>query len=287
SSAGSGSISVTVQAGGLEAGTYNGTVILTNTVAGAQMQVPVSLTLAQTVANQIPTNGVVNGASFQGGGVAPGEVIAIYGTRIGPSVLTSGRVTSGILDTLVAETRVVFDGVAAPLIYVSENQIGAIVPYSVAGKSSTEMQVEYRGTRSNTVQLSVTEASPAFFTASANGRGQGGFLNEDLSYNNPANPTEKGKIVVLYATGEGQTNPAGVDGKIATEPYPAPRLPVTVRVGGEDADILYAGAVAGEVAGLLQINARIPMSAPSGAEVPITLTVGGATSPPGVTIAIR
>ncbi|HYP14553.1 MAG TPA: SBBP repeat-containing protein [Bryobacteraceae bacterium] len=286
---GSGTASVAVfpQVNNLQPGTYGGTLTLVSTASGTRTAIPVSLTLSQA-SNQIPANGVVNGASFQSGGVAPGEVVTIYGTRIGPSALTFAQVnSSGFFATVAGETRVLFDNVPAPLIYSSENQISAIVPYAVAGKTTTQMQVEYRGTRSNAVALAVADASPAFFTAAANGRGQGAFLNENLTYNSASNPADKGAQVVLFATGEGQTTPTGIDGKLATDPYPKPRLPVMVQIGGQTAEVLYVGATPGQVAGLLQINARIPMNAPSGAEVPITLTVGGVSSPMGVTLAIR
>ena len=51
------------------------------------------------------------------------------------------------LATTLAETRVLFDNVAAPLVYVSASQLSAIVPYGVAGKATTAMQVAVKGPR--------------------------------------------------------------------------------------------------------------------------------------------
>jgi uncharacterized protein (TIGR03437 family) len=57
-----------------------------------------------------------------------------------------------------------FDGVPAPFIYTVENQLSAVVPYAVAGESSTQVQVEYRGTRSAPATLQLALSSPAIFT---------------------------------------------------------------------------------------------------------------------------
>jgi uncharacterized protein (TIGR03437 family) len=93
-------------------------------------------------------------------------------------------------------------------------------------------------------------------------------------------------IVVLFGTGEGQTTPGGVDGAIANSVYPKPVLPVSVSIGGINADVLYAGAAPGKVAGLIQINVRIPDSVPSG-PIPISMTVGTRTSAAGLTVAVQ
>ncbi len=42
-------------------------------------------------------------------------------------------------------------------------------------------------------------------------------------------------------TSEGQTSPVGVDGKLASVPYPSPNLPVTVAIGGQTVTPIYAG----------------------------------------------
>jgi len=92
---------------------------------------------------------VVNAASYVGGGVAPGEIVTIFGSAMGPSELVPLRLTDDRrLATALAETRVLFNGVPAPLVYVSDKQVSAIVPYVVAGRSSVDVQVEYAGLRS-------------------------------------------------------------------------------------------------------------------------------------------
>jgi uncharacterized protein (TIGR03437 family) len=231
--------------------------------------------------------GVVNAASFQGGPVAPGEIVTIFGTGIGPPVLAGVSLTrAGAFATFVADTQVLFDDAPAPLVYVSQGQTSAIVPYGVAGRANTQMVVEHQGRRSSPVALPVTATAPALFSLNASGRGGGAILNEDNSVNTESNPAAKGSIVVLFGTGEGQTDPPGTDGRLAAGVFPKPVAPVSVRIGGQPAEILYSGAAPGLVAGVLQVNARVPSGVDSG-NIPVVLTVGGASSQPGLTVAVR
>jgi uncharacterized protein (TIGR03437 family) len=86
--------------------------------------------------------------------------------------------------------------------------------------------------------------------------------------------------ISLYATGEGQTEPAGVDGKLDSTPA-RPVLPVSVTVNGMPATVLYAGGTPGQVAGLMQLNVQIPNGVQSGGYVPVVLQVGDASTTPG------
>jgi uncharacterized protein (TIGR03437 family) len=239
-------------------------------------------------APRLAESGVVNAASFAPGPVSPGEIITIFGSRIGPAQLVTFRLTpAGLFDTTLAETKVAFDNVPAPLIYVSATQVSAIVPYAVAGKATTQLQVEYKGIKSNVLSLAVAPAAPGIFSLDSTGKGPGAILNQDMSVNSASNPASRGGIVVLYATGEGQTKPAGVDGKPAAGELPTPVLPVSVRIGGLEAEVLYAGGAPGLVAGLLQVNARVPEDVSSGNSVPVVLKVGAAESQPAITVAVQ
>ncbi len=265
--------------------------VTATSVADATKSASAFVTLV-LVAPAITQQGIANAASFisslLSGGVAPGEILVFYGTRMGPRDLVNLQLTpAGFISTLLADTRVLFDDVAAPLIYVSEGQIACIVPYSVASRSNTNIQVEYLGVRSNTVSMPVAPSSPGIFTANQAGTEQAAAFNQDASPNAPSNPAGKETIMVLFATGEGQTNPSGVDGKPATVPLPRPTLPVDVFFGGVRAtEILYAGGAPGLTAGLLQLNVVIPAGAPSG-NVAIRVRIGESMSQGGVTVAIR
>ena len=158
---------------------------------------------------------LVNAASYAGGGVAPGEIVSIFGRAIGPAELTPLQLAAdGRLATTLAGTRILFNGTAAPLLYVSATQSSAIVPYGVADKPAVVVETEYQGVRSDPLTLPVASARPGIFAQNGSGSGQGAILNEDGTFNSPDNPAARGSIVVLYVTGEGLTDPAGVDGAI-------------------------------------------------------------------------
>src|SRR5262249_23525903 len=91
---------------------------------------------AQGPAPQILAGGIHNAASLTGSAIAPGEIIAISGAGMGPVAPLQMSVRSGLADTLLGGTRVLFDDVAAPLVYVQDTLIRAVVPYSVAGKQN-------------------------------------------------------------------------------------------------------------------------------------------------------
>ncbi len=232
-------------------------------------------------------NFVVNGASGQLGPIAPGEIVALFGEGLGPAVLSGARLNAeGLVAADIEGTRVLFDEFPAPLVYASANQAAAIVPYEVAQRGSTEVTFETDGIRSNPLVVNIARAAPGIFTQNSSGGGLGAILNQDNALNSGARPAAKGSVVVLFATGEGQTSPEGSTGRIAATVFPRPTLPVSVQVGGIDAEVLYAGAAPGQVAGLLQVNLRVPEGIASGL-VPIVVSVGGAPSQTGVVLAVR
>jgi uncharacterized protein (TIGR03437 family) len=236
----------------------------------------------------ISANGVVNAAGYAGGSVSPGEIVAIFGSGLGPSTLVGLQLDSkGYVSTSLATTQVLFDGVAAPLIYTWAGQVSAVVPYAVSGKTSTQVQVSYQGQNSNVVAMPVTNAVPGIFTTDASGVGQGAILNQNGTVNSAANPAAMGSYVSVYATGEGQTRPGGTDGKPADAPAPVPIATVTATVGGLNAQVQYAGGSPGLLAGLLQVNVLVPQKIATGPSVPIVLTIGGQPTQTSVTLSIR
>ncbi len=235
----------------------------------------------------ITAAGVVNAGSYAGNGVAPGEIVTIFGTNLGPGTLVSNTVTNGTLGTSAGGTTVRFDGVAAPLLYSSGGSVSVVVPYETFGKAATSIQVQYQSGLSNTVSVPIVTASPAIFTLDASGKGPGAILNVDFTLNSANRPVARGGAVMVYGTGEGQTNPGGSNGLIAVAASPFPILPVTASVGGKPAQVLYGGAAPGLVAGAFQVNVLIPADAPSGAAIPIVITVGDKSSRADVTVAIQ
>ena len=94
-------------------------------------------------------------------------------------------------------------------------------------------------------------------------------------------------MVLLFLTGDGQTNPAGVDGRLALDTLPRAAAPVTVAIGGAAAQVLYSGVAPQSIAGFTQFNVVVPDGAAAGAAVPVVVTVGGVSSPTGVTVAVK
>jgi uncharacterized protein (TIGR03437 family) len=244
-------------------------------------------TISGSTAGSPTINAVTNAASNLGGPIAPGEIVVLYGSGLGPAQLTSANVGSdGIYGTTLAGSRIQFDGIAAPLLYASASQVAAIVPYEVTG-AGTGVSVTYQGQTSAPATVALAGSAPALFTSDSSGQGQAAEINQNGSINTSSAPASIGSVISLFATGEGQTSPAGVDGKPASPPLPTPILPVTVTIGGVTvSDPQFVGGVPGGVAGLLQINASVPPGVTPGSAVPVAIRVGEATSQAGVTIAV-
>lgn len=244
-----------------------------------------AIRVLKPMAALLSLSSVSNAASNLSGAIAPGEIVTMYGSIIGPAQLTQARLdVDGRYGTSLATTRVLFNGTPSPILYTWSTQVSAIVPYGLNGNTAS-IQVEYQGVKSDPVLIPIAPSAPALFTMDSSGRGQAAAFNQDGSLNTASAPAKAGSIVVLYATGEGQTSPAGVDGQLATTAYPKPLLRVEVTIDGKPAEVFYAGAAPGIVAGLMQINARIPTNAQVG-PVQVAVTVGSATSQGGVTLAV-
>ncbi len=230
--------------------------------------------------------GPVNAASFLLGDIAPGEIITLFGSGLGPAQGLGAQLDGqGRISRLVAESRIWFDEFAAPLFYTQSDQVNAQVPYGIEGRARVMVQTEYQNALSNLFTANLAAAAPGLFTLTE-GRGPGAILNSDLSVNSAARPAPRGSEIVLYATGEGQTQPASVEGALAQLPFPAPVLPVAVRIGGAPATVRFAGAAPG-FAGLLQINVVVPANITPSSSVPVELQIGGFAGQPGVTVAIN
>jgi uncharacterized protein (TIGR03437 family) len=229
--------------------------------------------------------GIVNAASYTSSSIAPGEVVAIFGQHLGPSsVATNSFSDSATTNAQLAGTEVTFNGIPAPLVYTSTGAVAAIVPFEIEGTGAATMSVTYNGQTASSRKVTMADSAPGLFSADASGSGPGAILNSDSTLNTASNPAKGGSFVVLYATGGGQTNPPSNSGSIATSPMPLAQK-VSVTFGGVPADVLYAGSAGGEVAGIVQINVRVPLGV-SGV-VPVSLSIGGKSSQSTVTIAIQ
>jgi uncharacterized protein (TIGR03437 family) len=216
---------------------------------------------------------VLNGASFvshmQFGqpGISPGELVTFKGVGLGPASGASFSVVDNTVGTSLGRTKVLFDGVAAPLLYTQDHQINAIAPYALSGKAQTSIQIESQGKTSQSVTIPVSPVSPAVFT---NFQTSGGLvLNQDFSLNSVDNPVARGSAIVLFVTGAGQTSPTSVDGQVS-QSAGGLQTNVTARLDNVSISpvdlpisVLYAGPAPGLVSAVEQINVQIPADLPS------------------------
>ncbi|MGD0778292.1 MAG: hypothetical protein ABSC05_36380 [Candidatus Solibacter sp.] len=244
--------------------------------------------LLQFTGGGTTVSAVTSGASLLNGPVAPGEVIVIWGSGLGPSQLAQYQLDSnGMVPTSVGGTSVYVNGIAAPVLYASANQVAAVVPFGIPG-SLSQLFVQYQNVTSAPFNLSVASQIPAIFTLNGSGAGQAAAVNnKDGSINGASHPAKVGDYIQLYITGAGQTSPSGADGTI-NDPssLPVPVGAVNVTIGGLPANVNFAGGAPGSVAGVFQVNAQIPSGIAAGSAVPVVVQVGTSNSQPGVTIAV-
>ncbi len=204
---------------------------------------------------------------FPAGAVAPGEIVTLFGSGFGS-----------------AQPSVSFGPSPAPILYFSDCQINAVVPYEVIPSLTTLVTVQPGGGSGaqalGPVKLPVVVAAPAIFTINESGAGQGAILNQDSSVNSSTNPAAQGSIVSVYLTGVGALSPNISDGSLGplSPPYPAPLTNVGATVGGVNAPVIFAGQAPSLIAGATQLNIQIPQNAPIGPAVPIVIYAGGYAS---------
>lgn len=231
---------------------------------------PISPVVTPTQPASAPTLAIENAASMAQGAVAPGELVTLVGSGLGPESGVGGLLNSaGLVGQLVSGTEVEFDGVLAPVFSAQYSQVTVQVPYSVAGNTVTNIVVLYLGQTAGTASVAVANAAPGLYTQ---------VLNQDGSINSPGNPAPRGSTMVFSATGEGLRNDANVTGLPAAAPYASPLQPVSLTIGAAVASIAYASAAPGQV-GVLQVNAVAP-NGPPGGPAAVVLTVGAASSVP-------
>jgi len=239
--------------------------------------------------DEISLTCVEHGASFTPGEVAPGQIVSLFGSGLGRRTAAGLVVAAGRVTTEIDGIRVLFNGEPAPLLFLWWNQINAVVPYGIAGSSEVEIVVVKDGVESEPFVLPVSDAHPGLFTRDSTGSGVGALLNADGSINTADNPAAAGSVVTLFGTGEGSPDRLVADGEVIgdiLDNLPRPTLPVTVMIGSQAAEVLYAGAAPELVAGVLQINVRIPAGTPPGL-APVRVTVGGKFSRQSVSVAVE
>jgi uncharacterized protein (TIGR03437 family) len=209
--------------------------------------------------------GAANGASFQHT-YSPGMILSVFGSQLAPSAANASSVPLPVATEGVAAT---INNVAAPLYYVSPDQLNIQIPYETAVNQVATLRINNNGLIGS-FQFNVAPAAPGIFTNAS------GALS-------PSGSANRGAIVSLYMTGAGAVNPqvatgaAPADGTAVTS-LPVPSQNVVVTVDGVPAAIEFVGAPVGLV-GVIQINFYVPTEIPDGTQ-PVVVTVGGEASAP-------
>ena len=231
---------------------------------------------------QINPGGIVNGASYAmaPAPVAPGSIASIFGSNFALNI----NFPAGLpLPTTLGGVCLTFDGVPAPLFFVSPAQLNVQVPWELTGRTTSQVAISSTGFPGQplTVTVNLLQQSPGIFTFSGDGQGAGAILHSSNSSPVTAsNPATIGEIVSIYATGLGPTSPAlgtglpaPTDGTVYNTTGPG----AAVFIDGANAPVGFSGLAPGFV-GLYQVNVRIPSNAPVGTNIPVQIIQPGQSS---------
>ena len=261
----SASASITVAAAQLQVGAnsivaqYGGDTTLNAATA--------AITVAVTVTSSGPPaiTGLANGASFRQT-YAPGMVLTIFGSNLADTIWIASSVPLPVQSSGVS---VKIGAVNAPLYYLAPGQLNVQIPYETPLNQPVTLTVTNNG-RTAATTLIVASAAPGLFT-DANGAIV------------PAATVARGAVVTLYLTGAGAVSPAISTGAAPAAGTPVAQLPApaqltAVSIGGVAGVIEFAG-IPTALVGVMQINLRVPTTAPLGTQA-VVVTIGGAASAP-------
>jgi uncharacterized protein (TIGR03437 family) len=244
-----------------------------------------TITISGGSGGGVTVSSIANAASYQSGGIAPGEIVVIRGTGMGPQNLTTFSLTNNNVPTTLSGTRVLFNNTPAPVLYTSATQVSAIAPFGLTSGGTVTVSVEYQGTASTAQSLTAAAARPGIFTVDASGTGAAVALNQNGAVNSSTTPADAASTVTLYLAGGGLTNPPLTDGQVNSQQAPLAAT-VTATVNGMAATISYAGNAPGLVPGVTQVNLRLPTGTITGANR-VVLRVGSAEASGNVTVYVR
>jgi uncharacterized protein (TIGR03437 family) len=197
--------------------------------------------------------------------VAPGQLLSIFGSRMTLSERTvppAGSASSS------QDFGVTFNGIAAPLLFTSSEQINVQVPYEIAGQHSVEIEVVNSGVgliepktvavvpRQPSVFLAqdaLLSAVPGFFRCTdffSSSNQHSVALNADGTLNTCANGAVPGSKVTIFLNGMGQTQPAQVTGAFNHGPS------VKIAPGATGSGIIATTTSPGSISGVAQVQLR-------------------------------
>ena len=217
--------------------------------------------------------------------VAPGQLLSIFGADVAPA---EPFIPPGGVAASSATFGVYFNGIPAPILYSSAQQVNVQVPYEIAGQANVQMQVINKQiplNLSETMSLGVAERQPSVSVANGSqspysGRAVAGgrvARNADGTLNDCTNPAIAGTTVTVFVNGLGPVTPALATGAIAQ----APPLTLTPAVDMVDSNFSTVSSstssIPGTISGVAQVAVQVPPSAGSAAPFQVTPTVAGKT----------
>ena len=229
----------------------------------------------------IGANGIVGSADFRDTGLAPGSHAALFGIGLAPAVAVAESVP---FPRELLGTSVEVNGIQAPLIFVSPQQINFQTPWEVAGERFAEVVVR-NAFVSEPERVYVVRSAPGLFSLTQTGSGQGAVLIAGTaSVAGPAGspgdvrPAKIGEFLSIFCIGLGPVEIEPFTGEAnSLTTLSRTLLSPTVTLGGVDAPVIFSGLSPGFV-GVYQVNVEIPPGAPTGDAVDLRLSIDGVDS---------
>ena len=219
------------------------------------------------------TAGILNAASSLPA-IAPGALIAIYGTNLAAATVPA---PSTPLPVSLGGTTVSINGANVPLLFVSAGQVNAQVPYETK-VGTAKLIVSSNNVAGPAVNFQVAATGPGVFTPPQDSTHVLAVNLSDGTLNASSAPARPGQYVTAYLTGQGVVNPPATTGDVAPSipPFPTPVAPVQIKIGGVVANVQFAGLAPGLL--VMQMNVQIP-DVPAG-ELPFEVSIGGVAAGP-------
>ena len=236
----------------------------------------------------VGAGGVVNAASYAAQApLAPGTLISIFGSKL---VQNQAGADTLPLPLSLGGSSLFIAGAAAPLLFSSDGQVNALIPYGIQVNAGQQMLISRGNSLSVPQGLTMAAASPGVFSADGSGKGQGDIYVAHADFTqtlaDAQHPAAAGDYIVIYCTGLGEVTPPLTAGTSAPLDHLTSTVnPVTVSIGGVAAQVQFAGLTPG-FAGLYQVNAIVPQGVTPGAAVVVSIAEAGQLSPP-VTMAVQ
>jgi uncharacterized protein (TIGR03437 family) len=242
---------------------------------------------AQAAPPIIAPGGIVNAASYVAGPIVAGSLTAIFGVGLASSTASSPGTP---LPSTLNNVSVTMNGTAVPLLFVSPSQINAQVPWSLSGTSQVQVVVMNENGSSLPVSANLADVAPAIFTA--DGKQAVAYMAATRTYTfNPGQTSRiarPGEYLRIYATGLGPVNNtpstgAAPDSTLSVAPTLSTSISSpSVTIGGVAAVVSFAGlapqGINPDYAGVYEVDAQIPLTAPAGPAVAVTLSTNGVNS---------